>query len=231
LRKNKLFFVALLGFCSTIQFVHAFSDDTTEDGSKTNSSTGVKGDLVSFDKKSQTADQVGKQKRLDHDELTQPDIAQAMPVYWLVPMDSKGPQLSDESSKELVEKGGVVEDSSPHKWETLKEIQPRIMKYWQQYYHREWELNYAMETPVNRKEFSFKNYSIYYAGGWKSTEVKVQSVLLKNNNEAEVTVLISLVHPGTGEMTRSVVRDRWIKFDDVWYHNFYDPLVNLRAIR
>jgi len=89
------------------------------------------------------------------------------------------------------------------------ELKKRVMQYWQQFYRREWALNYQMETPENKKAFTEKSFAIYFRGGWQSKKIIIQSVSFKTDTVAIVSTKLVMEHPVTEETRQLGKEEQW----------------------
>ncbi len=123
-----------------------------------------------------------------------------------------------------------IQWSEPMDQSLPEALRQRVQQYLRQYYLRQWDENYHMQTPQNRKDFSQKAYRIYYRGGWQAEKIEVVGVQRKSPDYFIVKSVVAMRHPVHDRKKKAVMQDRWKLIDGKWYHDFYDPLINLRIL-
>jgi uncharacterized protein YchJ len=98
--------------------------------------------------------------------------------------------------------------------------------HWQYFLKRDWEQMYQLESPPVKNDVDLKSYSMYYHNGGESIGVELKVAQEKiSDNRALIEVVVLFKDKATDKMVRSSNTDKWIKIDNVWYHQFYDPIL------
>jgi len=101
-------------------------------------------------------------------------------------------------------------------------LRERVMTYWNYKVNEEFDKSYEFEDPFFRKTHTMVNYIRGYSGSGRAkwAGVRIQGISIQDD-AAKVSLMIKLgiiIGSSPKVSPESMVEDKWIKLDGIWYH-------------